>query len=302
MLRIAVVLLVSAAGLAGQEKPTAVYTLDHEQRRFAADAPLEKEVEQWASSCSIETGGEAFEEPALSLKCPSSAAPESEGGQTAALVLLRDLNENVYLAGCPAQDVLRREDERNAKDPDAEPDPAFAQILEDCRAVLTGRSFSATVEQETLKLVIRGRRLEMTIYHRRNPEMSLGAPYNPKPSRGSLGHAGPPTVTGGMPDPSPEEAPWAPPNEPAALVEARPAKPALRAPQPARTDLPTGRLRVTCRQGEVWIDQAWMGRCPIDMPIAAGEHRVEIRGAGKPQACASTVEPGKTVEVSACPE
>ena len=296
MLRITAALLALCAGLPGQERLTAVYTLDHEQRRFPADAVLETEVAGWAAQCSIVPGGAVFE-----LRCPPSPPPiEGDRGPLAALALLRDLDENVFLAGCPARDALRKNDERRAQGADAEADPAFVQILEDCAAIRTGRTFSAAAEPERLRLVVRGRRLEMTIYKSQPREVSLGSPYIPKPTRGSLGHAGPPTVTGGMPDPSPEEAPWSPPNEPAAQAEPRAAKPALRAPPPARTDLATGRLRVTCREGEVWIDGAWMGRCPIDMPIAAGEHRVEIRRAGRSESCTAEVESGKTVELSGC--
>ena len=112
--------LVAGASLAAPApRPTAVFTLDAEYTEFT-DVPgksLGAQFQAWARSCEIVPHENLFR-----LECPPPpraasrrAARDDSEAVKASLVLFRDLDEIVYLAGCPVfekESVERERDHR----------------------------------------------------------------------------------------------------------------------------------------------------------------------------------------------
>ncbi|MEZ5396211.1 MAG: PEGA domain-containing protein [Bryobacterales bacterium] len=288
--------------------PTAVHTLDHEHEEISAaeGEGLKDALDAWAKGCNIVEGGALYElecKPAAHLSAATADADEQRG-LPVTLALFRDLDETVYLAGCPMLDEERiRRMDRDAAKPGRErkPDPQLQADLDDCREVETGRTFSAEIDGDEMRIVLRGRQLRMTLYETQPKPRTTSTPYIPTPSKGSLGHAGPPTSAAVEPN-AVEPPNWSPPEEPAALVRPRAVEPSLRNPAPAKTSLRAGRLRVTCSRGDaqIWIGGAFLGAAPIDTPLPAGRHVVVARGDGFEHTAKLEIEAGETLKIDAC--
>ena len=292
-----------------EPKPTAVYTLDHRHEEVTATDPrgIRNALEGWARGCRIAEGGAIYR-----LECePPAKRRESEEdveSLPATLALFRDLEETVYLAGCPLLDEERmRRMEREGGKPEKERtrDPELEADLRDCADIETGRTFSAEVESEELRVVVRGRQLRLTLFETQPKARTTSTPYQPAPTRGSLGHAGPPTMAETGPNPA-SDPNWQPPSEPQASSRPRNPDASLRDPGVAKTTLRSGRVRVECGLGaaQIWIDGAFLGFAPLDAPLPAGRHSV-VAKVKKDQSDLETsfeLEAGQTVRIDACAE
>ena len=264
----------------GAPHPTAIYTLDHRHAELSSSAArdLRTSLETWARGCRI-----VESPPLFKLRC--ARAPEGEEdseAMPATLALVRDLDEVVYLVGCPVLDderLRRLEREQEKEENGRTPDPELEADLRDCADVEAGRTFSVEVEDDEMRAVIRGRQLRLWVHRVQPRAKTTSTPYDAPRSRGSLGHAGPPTTSEPAPLNPVQEPNWAPPAEPRSLSRPRPVKASLREPGLARTSLKAGRLRITCgaADAEIWLDGAFMGAAPIDTPLPAGTHTVVAR-------------------------
>ena len=270
-------LLLAATASAAEPTPTAVFTLDARVVRLSGDPAISPaaHLEAHVSRCTIVPG----EEPLFALDCPEQADEDIEA-RPAVIALFRDLKEVVYLAACPLIEEEREPARRPTPEKDDGPeelDPATIDRL--CADVEQGRTFSAEVHgDQEIRIVNRGRQLRLALFRTQLPPQRISTAYTPEPSRGSLGHAGPDTTSGGeFQEPPPIK--WQPrTSERATRAKTRLPKPSLRNPTPAETDLRTGSLSVDCpRNADLYLDGAHPGACPMRMPIEAGRYRLEVR-------------------------
>jgi hypothetical protein len=284
-------------------RSTAVFTLEAQHRVLldGEDNPISNQLDRWAEPCQI--GGDG---PAATLDCPSSPtapepAAESPGREVpATLVLFRDLDETVYLAGCPFVET----------DPASEADSRSEttakgfkpEDLRNCKDLAAGQTFSSEVEDGRLRIVIRGQQLALKVYEVREKPTGTDTPYLSTPSR-RLPPTGPPTRgerVGLEPQTPPK---WEPPQTPAPTA-GKASERRLSGVAPAHTSLRTGHLTVECasRQAEILIDGAYLGACPVTTLLIAGPHTVNIQQAGKAEQVRDIeIEAGKTLRLHVGP-
>jgi hypothetical protein len=153
-----------------------------------------------------------------------------------------------------------------------------------------------------LVLVVRGQQVPMTLLRAEPKSRDLSSAYRPRASavKPSIAAQQPAEIPGAAPASEPE---WSPPDL-ARLSRSTPAVPSGDGLPPAKTDLPTGRLVVECRQGpaHVYLDKAFVGLCPVDLPAIAGPHTVLVRRRGAPPwSHEFQLEAGQTTRLRAQP-
>jgi len=309
---------VSLAAPAG--RPTAVFTLDSEYSEFV-DVPgksLKAQFQAWAQSCDI-----VPHEGVFRLECPPprGAARQHERRDDseavkASLVLFRDLDEVVYLAGCPIFEKESPESERDRRREQALKKPlkksvssgvssglasgVDARDARDCRDLAAGQTFSTEVERDTIKIVVRGRQLSLTLFEMRRPETNTSSPYQPRPSnlRQALGTLS--ARDSSRPLPAPAEPEFSPPPLDSQSAGRPSTTSGVDAPT-ARTSLRTGHLALKCpsSQTEVYVDNAYYGACPVGLPLVAGRHSVTVKQRGRDDWVREfEITAGKTVRLS----
>ncbi len=300
---VALELCAAIAAAAAPPASTAVFTLDAERGILLeqADTPVAPQFEQWARRCRVEPGGAIYVLtcPPLVPDRPHDTATGSDREIPVTLALFRDLEETVYLAGCPVFDKEPPDPATTAGSEEAagQLDPADIQ---NCRDVSAGQTFATEVEGQTLKIVVRGRQLAFTIFDVLPPPRSISTPYVPTPSK-SLPRGGPRSL-----QPPPEGMP--PQSEPTfrpppldELSAGRPAKGKPADIDQAKTSLRTGRLALDCSSSRafVLVDDAYVGACPIEVPLLAGRHTVTlVRPATDPWVREIEIQPGKTLRLT----
>ena len=314
-LRIAMLFFCALPAWAQSENPvhpTAVFTLDVVRRTFPIEpgARLDLQFRQWAQSCKLVPKGDlhVLECPDVPAEAPGN--PEQE--VTVAVALFRDLNEVLYVAGCPriedpaktavaseALDIATPEAPEAKRNEESEVGLRLADAR-DCLRLDAAQTFSAEVESDEIRIVIRGRQLPLTLLEARPKPLALGDPRSPKISANS-----PTSRPAGGIDPSqlPEqpEPKWSPPplREGTGTVAKAGAGTGVAG---AKTDLRAGRFVIECAQGpaQVYIDDAYMGACPVDTPLIAGEHAVTVRVLNQEDWVREfRVEAGETVRLKA---
>ena len=287
--RVFVILLVTAAGLPAEPPaalPTAVFTLDVERRTFDYEDidSFQTKFQRWVRTCAIAPAGDLF-----ALQCPPAGLPRRSKKDSvelikASLALFRDLDETLYLAGCPLLEnrsasrwVERHGDQR--KRPGASAVAIVSpEDARDCEDVSRGKTFTTEVEPATLKIVIRGRQLSFSLFEVRPKERTISSPYEPVPSRRAAA-VGPPTAN---PPPAALPPPAEPSYSPPSLENLSGGRPSERASADgplAKTSLRTGRLAIFCgsSQAQVYIDGEYFGACPVELPLLEGRHSLLIR-------------------------
>lgn len=294
----AILLLGSALLAAPPPKlSTAVFTLDADQRtlRDAQDNPLATQLEQWALQCRIEPGGAI-----AVLTCPPDATPARNEEEPAAeipatLALFRDLNETIYLAGCP---LVEEASGAATGDSEAKSERVKPEDLRNCRDIAAGQTFSAEVEGDVLQAVVRGRQLAFRVFQVQEKPTAIDTPYVPTPSR-RMPPVGPATTSqrkGLEPQTEPR---WEPPELTAASA-GKPSQPRVSDVEPARTSLQTGRLTIQCpsREFVVLIDGVYIGTCPVTTTLIAGPHTVTVRSPGESEQIREIrIEAGKSIRL-----
>ncbi len=262
--------------------PTAAFTLDVKRREFvhSRDKPIDEQMRGWAETCSVQPRG-----PLFTLRCRpaplarrESSLPEPDAIE-AALVLFRDRDEVLYVAGCPAIDEPAEVGpERGTSRPDeplrrsrSVPKAVAEQDQRDCAAIAQGRTFTTQIEHDVMKIVIRGRQLSLTIFDVQPREITTGSPYELKPARTRASTAsGALPVSARAPEPGAEPEFRPPPlNE---QSEGRPSRRSLNGAPTAKTSLQTGRLVIECASSRaaVYVDDAYYGSCPLELPCGRG--------------------------------
>ena len=306
LLTICTLAAASVSILAAQSAyPSAVFTLDVERGRFfsGTTTPLDIQFDRWVRRCRIAAGGALYV-----LTCPPvEARVRSFHGDRApqsvdvSLALLRDLDEAVYLAGCLSIEELkkieqsaqdkpdnRRRGRRNSDTRQEEKEAAEA-TQRDCGDVAPGQTFSMEVEDEELRILIRGRQLPFTIFGYHPKDKPIGA-YDEPPITTSAPRIGPvPRVDeNGVPRTEPP------------LWRLPPAKAIAHSSRLTGQDEPlrTGRFVVACAvPTPVYVDGAYMGICPLDIPLIAGPHTMTAkRPDGADRVRGFRMEAGKTIE------
>ena len=307
--------LVAGASLAAPAAhPTAVFTLDAEYTEFT-DVPgksLGAQFQAWARSCEIVPHENLFR-----LECPPPpraasrrAARDDPEAVKASLVLFRDLDEIAYLAGCPVFEKKSAERERNRRRDRARkkrPREAISGGVDeiqkrDCRDLAAGQTFSTELERDRLKIVVRGRQLPLTLFEVRPPRVRNSSPYEPKPShlRRALGTLSARGSDRQLPPPA------APEFRPPPLGRQSPGRPSTAPPvdaPTAKTSLRTGHLALKCpsSQTAVYVDNAYYGACPVELPLVVGRHSVTVKQQGRDDWVRDfEITAGQTVRLS-CP-
>ncbi|MDE0436103.1 MAG: hypothetical protein OXH92_19040 [Bryobacterales bacterium] len=290
--------------------PSAVFTLDVERGRFfsGTTTPLDVQFDKWARRCRIAAGGALYV-----LTCPpveaslrsfhGDRAPESVD---VSLALFRDLDEAVYLAGCLSIEELKKIEQGSQEESDhrhrrkrnsgkrQEEKKAAEATQRDCRDVAPGQTFSMEVEEDELRILIRGRQLPFTVFGYHPKDKPIGAHDEP-PITKSAPRIGPvPRVDkNGIPRTEPP------------LWHLPPTRAIARSTRLTGQDEPlrTGRFVVSCAvPTPVYVDGAYMGICPLDMPLIAGPHTMTTkRRGGADRVRGFRMEAGKTVEFRVAP-
>ena len=293
----------------GPVHPIAVFTLDVARRTFPIEpgGRLDLQFRQW-SSCKL-----VPKEDLHVLQCPD-VPPESTGIReqvTVAVALFRDLNEALYVAGCPRiEDPSQTAVASEALDiaaPEAPADKREENLdvglrlpdARDCRRLEAEQTFSAEVDKDEIRIVIRGRQLPLTLLEARPKPLALGDPRSPKISANSPTSRPP----GGI-DPSqlPEqpEPKWSPPPLREGTGSVAKAGPDRRRRRKDRSSHRAIRDRVRPRSGAGLHRRCLHGACPVDTPLIAGEHAVTVRVLNQEDWVRGfRVEAGETVRLKA---
>jgi len=211
------------------------------------------------------------------------------------LALFRDLGETIYLAGCPFAE--QKPDRIAASQPAESTATKFEpEDLRNCFDIEAGHTFSTEVEDDLLRIVVRGRQLTFRIFEVQQKPQTISTPYVPTPSR-RMPPVGPQTRSerkGLEPQTEPR---WEPP-ELAAASSGAPSQTSSPGIEPAKTSLRTGRVTIQCpsREAVVIIDGAYMGNCPLTTTLVAGPHKLTVRQPGqREQVRQVRIEAGKTL-------
>jgi hypothetical protein len=202
--------------------------------------------------------------------------------------LFRDLDETIYLAGCPLIEALptvpaQSPDGATTREPSSGPnepeqDDSGLRLRDEaaCRELEAGQTFSAEVGKDVIRIVARGQVLPLTLFAVLPKVLALGDPRSPKVADTPPSSRSRPIDPGQLPaQPEPK---WSPP--PLKDVSSTVAQTAAGEGVPrAKTALRTGRFVLECSQGpaEVYVDNAYVGVCPVDLPLVAGSHSVTVR-------------------------
>ena len=290
--------LIALAAPVALAHPTAVFTLDVKRPELVVDAQrsLQATFDEWSKQCTS-----AEREESLALKCPATGHDWSRLTRPATVALFRDLDEVLYIAGCPIF-----EDEEEPRDPDKDkPEQAkelISELERDCLDIEPGHTFSAEVDAKRMQIVIRGRQLPMTVYKLIRPERKISSPRGARPSHVPVRHEGPDTSTVYEPLQGPEPR-WEPPSLAPSTARGRDASRSMHDPGPAKTSLRTGVVDLRCSAGvrDIYIDGAFIGRAPVSIPLPAGRHELQAFTKGqKPIQSEFRIEAGDTLQIEAC--
>lgn len=280
-LRLIFVLLLASPLLAAG-KPTAVFTIDvrHEELRSPEGRSLREQFRRYAAGCRIVEGGAIFE-----LSCAPPAKPRrpedpEEAGKPVTLALFRDLDETVYLAGCPVFEPEPDNERSPREEAEAEEKELETELERICEDVDRGHTFSAEVERDEMRIVARGRSLPMRVFRVQEKERHISTAYELAPSTAGLGPAGPATTHDPPPPLGGPEPRFEPVEvEPTARAANAPRR-SIRDPGTAKTSLQVGRIEIVCSSGHnrIKLDGAYLGGLPIRMPLEAGRHVLEHAG------------------------
>lgn len=263
------------AGPAALAQPvlTAVYTLaDHHTVRWSEERDPVSKV---AGVCRMVPGTPLF---SLACTAPPVGAPRKGGRYYYGVVLLRDLEENLYLAACAAASRETR-----------------------CNDLKAGQTFSAEVEEQTIRLVVDAEQLPLRIFEFRPRPTTIDSPTRGTPSqvRPSSG--------------APSQAPWSrttesqgtPSQTQPSVVSAAggtPSRLSISEPSIAVAATTAGRLWLYCATplARVFLDGKMVGTAPLDIPVLPGRHTLRVQAAGHREWNRTVVVPaGGQVKVTA---
>jgi len=248
---VAAMLLVWSAG--AQPVPTAVYTLsDYHTTRWTTEPDP---VSKIAGVCRVAPGPA---HPVLACSAPPAGVPRQGGRYFYSVVLFRDLEENLYLATCAAT-------ARDAR----------------CGELRAGQTFTAEVEDRTIRIVVGDEQVPLRILDLRPKPATIDSPTPGTPSqvRPSTGSPSSPSWS------KASDSPGAPSSAQPSSVSISAGAPSQVTHSEASTPLvsPTsGRLIVYCRVGSarVWVDNLLIGQPPAEAPVLPGRHTVRVQAAG----------------------
>jgi hypothetical protein len=303
LLSASIAVLVAGPALLAAPPPkltTAVFTLDAKHRELLEkqDDSLADQLTRWALDCAIEPGDDPDGAVAV-LNCRPVAESVDAGSPSekipATIALFRDLDETIYLAACPFL-------EEDAAGPGVselaapEPTTVAPDDQRNCRDIAAGQTFPTEVEDDVLRILVRGRQLAFRIFDVQEKPREISTPYVPEPSR-RMPRIGPETTNhrkGLEPQTEPR---WEPP-ELTTPSSGRPSQSNSPGIEPAQTSLRTGRVTVQCssREAVVIIDGAYMGNCPLTTLLVAGPHTLTVRQPGSAEQVREVqIEAGKTL-------
>lgn len=275
VMRMVVVWVAACAGIAAlaQPLPTAVYTLaDHHTSRWTTESdPLVK----IAGVCRITPAGPSFQ-----LACAAPPVEEKRAGRRHyyTIALFSDLEETLYQAACARQSA----------------DDA-------CDELKAGETFSAEIEDRTLRIVYAGRQLALRILEKRPKPVTIDSPVRGTLSQVQLSPGTPSETRYSQALPSRGTPSQVPPSE----VFASAGAPSTGTPAETGPSVvaPThGRLVVYCPDSaaSVYLDGQLLGTGSIEAPLRPGRHTIGVRLAGY-RNFVRTVEvpPGGTVRLRA---
>jgi len=270
--RFALGVLVCAPALA-QPVLTAVHALaDHHTSRWTTDRDAVRRI---AGVCRIVPSS-----PVFTLACSGAPPGEPRAGRRYfyTVVLLRDLEENIYLAAC-AEPV------RNTR----------------CDELKAGQTFSAEVEDQTLRIVIEEEQLPMRILESRPKPVSIDSPTRGTPSQT-------------RPSPgTPSNVPWSKVSEArGSPSQVQPSSASVTSGAPSKVSVPdvsvaaaaptAGRLTLYCAasQARVWVNGRLAGVAPLEIPVVPGRHAIRVQAPGHKEWTRTVIVlPGGAVKVTA---
>ena len=286
-----VLTLLAGSAAAAAADSTAVFSYDTATARLVPppERSLGDLLAEWAESCQI-----VSEPGRWRLDCDAAPANAAPGDPApVALALFRDLDETIYLAGCPAEASSERESEEA---PPAElPAPP-------CEELAAGQTYSAELDGDRLTIVFRGTALPLQVFRTQPKPRRISTAEPLEPSRASLGPSGPATVR--APEaPEQPEARFDPPPPPDTATAPRNPEPSARGPRPAQTSLQTGEVRLSCSAGaaQLWLDGAVLGPAPATAPLSAGRHQARaVRSGVAPLEREFRIAAGQRLDLDVC--
>lgn len=246
-------------------KLTAVHTLaDHHTTRFSADRDPVTKV---AKVCGIIPASPLF---TLSCAPPQASEPRTGRRYFYSIVLFRDLDENLYVAACAA--------------------PTRSTNCDELRA---GQTFSAEVEEQTVRIVMRNEQLPLRILEFRPPPVTIDSPTKGTPSQAK--------PTPGAPSDVPySRAPFtrgAPSEVRPSDVSVAVGPPSVAPPSETSNPVvsPNGArlyLYSSIGSAHVYVDDHLIGPPPVDVPLLPGRHTILVRAPGFPDWVRRVETPG----------
>ena len=232
--------------------PTAVYTAaEHHTTRWAEDNPIAK----IAGACRITSAT-----PPYAVACSSPAPSEPRTGRRYfySVVLFRNLEETLYLAAC-----------------------ANTSRESTCGDLGSGQTFSAEVEEGTIRIIARDEQLPLRILERRPKPVTVDSPTRGIPSQVRLSAGAPSAV----PYSKVSESRGSPSQTLPSEVSVSSGAPSIAPPSETSVPVasPTGaRLYLYCAVGSarVYVDNQWLGSPPIEAPLLPGRHAIAVRAEG----------------------
>jgi hypothetical protein len=267
--------LVVSVCLLGQQAPlpTAVHSIAdfHTSRWTAETDPLAS----LTGVCRITPTGES-----VTLRCapPPSREAKTSRQYNYTFVLFQDLEQTLYLTACVRL---------TAQDP--------------CGGLTTGQTFSAEVQDRTLRIVYAGRQYPLRILERRPRARRIdsparGTPSGARPSTGTPSRVPYSQVQATLGTPSsirPSEAP-ASDGAPSQVVPSD-VRPSAASPTSARLH-----LRCAVGSAQVFVDNQLVGTGTVEVPLLPGRHTVVVRARGyRPWTQTVQLQPGGIARLTA---
>ena len=273
-MRLLLAWLVLTASAAAQPVLTAVHTLaDHHTIRWTAERdPLRKIV----GVCLIAPGA-----PLPSLTCATSSPvnePRTGRRYFYGVTLFRDLEENLYLAACADLTRTTR-----------------------CNDLKAGQTFSAEVEDQTIRIVVDQEQVPLRVLEFRPKPRSIDSPTPGTPSQVKPSTGAPSVVSWSKVPPSSGAPSGVQPSD-ASVTSGAPSQVPISEVSTAVAAPTSGRLTLYCAtpRAQVFIDGKPVGTAPLEIPVIPGRHAVQVKAEGRGEWSRTVViPPGGAVKVTA---
>jgi len=270
--RLTLAWILASAPAVAQPVLTAVYSLaTHQTTRWTTERdPLAK----IAGACRIAPGS-----PLPSVMCTAPPREPRLGGRYYySVVLFRDLEENLYLTACAAPSRDTR-----------------------CNELQPGQTFSAELEEQTVRIVVDQEQLPLRLLESRPKPRTIDSPTEGTPSQ-VRPTPGTPSVVSWSRIPPAAGSPSQVTPSAASVTVGAPSQAPVSEVSTAVAAPTSSRLILYCATPEarVFVDGKLAGTAPIELPVLPGRHTISVRAPSfREWSRTVVIAPGGSVKVSA---